>query len=923
VTDGTASALADALRDRYVLERELGRGGMATVYLARDLRHDRPVALKILHPELAQALGAERFQREIRMAARLQHPHILTVYDSGEVPAPPGGSPILWFTMPFIEGESLRDRLNREKQLPLDDALRIAREAADALDYAHHHGVIHRDIKPENILLTPRHALVADFGIARGLSGGAEEKLTQTGMAVGTPAYMSPEQAGGERELDARTDIYSLATVLYEMLAGETPFSGPTAQAMIARRFMETPRPLRQLRETVPEGVEQAVQKGLARAPADRYMSAAEFAQALGPVVITPTAVQVVSPPAGTLVTPSPAVAPTAPTASIRIPGRRPAGRRIPTALAFVLGILVMASTAMILWHRGHRAGATTEAAGGPKLLAVLPFENLGAGEDEYFADGMTDAVRGKLANLAGFRVISRSSSGQYKKSTKSPQQIGQELGVQYLLTATVRWEKSGGGNRVQVSPELIQVEDATTRWQQPFDAALTDVFQVQADIAGRVAQALDVALGAAERQTIAEKPTQNLAAYDAFLKGEEISNSLGAADPTILKEAAGYYQQAVALDSGFAIAWAQLSRVDSYTYYLNPTTPALADAAQRAAARALALAPNRADGHLALGDYYHNVKSDFARAIAEYGQGHAVAPTNADLLAATGRSEQSLGHWEDALRHFQQAQTLDPRSVSTARRLAITFLWLHRLPEAQETAERGLALAPSNLSLLEAKAMSRLAGGDLDGGRAVLRTPPSGVNAGAFAAYVATYWDLFWVLDGPQQRLLVRLGPDAFDGNRAQWAICLTQVYALLGDRAHTQVYADSARQAYEEQLRTTPNDPQLTVFLGLALAYLGRKAEAVQAGERSLVLAPMSKDAYTASYVLHQVARLYALVGEPDKAIDRLETLLKIPYYVSPGWLKIDPAFNSLRKLPRFQKLQTASPGRRAEAAQAHPAT
>src|SRR5690242_11726034 len=210
------SPLADALRDRYLLERELGRGGMATVYLAQDLRHERPVALKVLHPELAASLGPERFQREIRLAARLQHPHILTVYDSGEAATGEAGGGRLWFTMPFVEGESLRDRLRRERQLGVDDALRIARETSQALQYAHEHGIIHRDIKPENILLTKDgSALVADFGIARALGG--EGGLTETGMAVGTPAYMSPEQASAERNLDARTDIYSLGAVVYEM----------------------------------------------------------------------------------------------------------------------------------------------------------------------------------------------------------------------------------------------------------------------------------------------------------------------------------------------------------------------------------------------------------------------------------------------------------------------------------------------------------------------------------------------------------------------------------------------------------------------------------------------------------------------------------------------------------------------------------
>jgi serine/threonine-protein kinase len=247
-------ALVAALADRYRVERVLDEGGMATVYLAHDLRHNRPVALKVLKPELAVALGAERFEREIRLAARLQHPHILTVHDSGETAGQ------LWFTMPFIEGESLRDRLTRERQLPIEDALRIAREAAEALDSTHRHGVVHRDVKPENILLTDGHALVADFGIARARVPGGE-RLTETGMSLGTAAYMSPEQMAGEGDVDARSDIYSLSIVLYEMLTGETPFAAVTSQATIARRFTDTPRPVRSLRESVPESVEQALGK--------------------------------------------------------------------------------------------------------------------------------------------------------------------------------------------------------------------------------------------------------------------------------------------------------------------------------------------------------------------------------------------------------------------------------------------------------------------------------------------------------------------------------------------------------------------------------------------------------------------------------------------------------------------------------------
>ncbi len=290
-------ALNEALDGRYRLDKQIGTGGMATVFLAHDLRHDRPVAFKVLHTELAALLGPERFQREIKLAARLQHPHILTVHDSGEAAGR------LWFTMPFVEGESLRDRLMREKQLPLDEALRIARQVADALNYAHEHGIIHRDIKPENILLTGSHALVADFGIARAL-GGKEDGLTQTGLAVGTPTYMSPEQASGNGEIDARTDVYALGSVLYEMLAGEPPFTGPTPQAVISKR-MATPAPsVAVVRDGIPPVVEQALAKALSRLPVDRFSTTAEFSKALDPQHLTPAVTRAVTPAAMPAATP-------------------------------------------------------------------------------------------------------------------------------------------------------------------------------------------------------------------------------------------------------------------------------------------------------------------------------------------------------------------------------------------------------------------------------------------------------------------------------------------------------------------------------------------------------------------------------------------------------------------------------------------
>jgi serine/threonine-protein kinase len=889
MTDPVA-ALRAGLRDRYALERELGRGGMATVWLAQDLRHDRPVALKLLHPELAATLGPERFQREIRLAARLQHPHILTVLDSGETDGR------LWFTMPYVEGESLRDRLRRERQLPLDVAVRIAVEAARALAYAHQHGVVHRDVKPENILLTrDGSTLVADFGIARALGG--DDGLTQTGLAIGTPAYMSPEQAAGDKTLDARTDQYSLAAVLYEMLSGEAPWTGATAQAIAAKRLTEPAPSVRSVRPNIPATVDETIRTALTPVAADRFASLDQFAQALT-AGDGRTGGRADSSAAATVAGPS--------TEAVRPSARPSVHRRIPIAASsLTLGLLIGLGV-LFGWLR-HRTDDSSDASGA-KRLAVLPFENLGGPDEEYFADGVTDEVRGKLTSLPGLQVTARSSSTQYKKSTKSPQEIGRELGVDWLLTGTVRWEKGSGGSHVRVSPELIQVSTGSTRWQQPFDASLTDVFQVQADMSGQVAQALDVALGSPQKATLEERPTTNAAAYDAYLKAESQSVSVGTADAAQLRLSLPYYEQAVALDSGFVQAWTQLSRTHSLLYVNGAPSQEGARRALEAAERARRLAPNHYQGYLAMGDYYSSIPLDYPRSLREYESGLRIAPGSADLLSATALAELSIGRWEDALQHLIRAATLDPRSLPVARRLSYTYLRLRRFPEAIAASDRAIALAPDNVDLFETKVMAYLGQGDLDRARAAV-AGSTGRSAAAIATNFGNYFDLYWVLPPELQELLLRLTPTAFD-DRATWAIVRAQTLDFRDDRAGARIYADSARLGLEERIRNTPDDAQSHVFRGLALAYLGRKTEAVAEGEKGVALLPIAKDAFSGPYIQHQLVRIYILVGEPEKALDRLEPLLKIPYYLSPAWLRVDPNFDPLRGNPRFQRLTASAP-------------
>jgi serine/threonine-protein kinase len=866
-------ALAKALSGRYRIERELGRGGFAIVYLAHDIRHDRPIALKVLHDEVAASLGAERFEREIKLAARLQHPHIVGVFDSGEIDGR------LWFAMPFIDGQPLRSRLEREGQLPIADAIAIAREVADALDYAHKHGVLHRDIKPENILLSGRHALIADFGIARALSAGDERSgLTGTGMSIGSPGYMSPEQATAERQLDERTDIYSLGCVLYEMLAGEAPFTGPNAQAVIARMLTESVRPIHGVRPGVSEALDAVLAKALARVPADRYATIAAFSDALAAASTTGVTEA------------APAYAAT---------GAQPAHRwRTPIFGVFTLGVLIGLG-GLFAWRRQHIDP-------GSQTLAVLPFESAGSTDDAYFADGITDEVRGKLAAVPGLRVTARGSANQYRATKKTPGEVGGELGVAYILTGTVRWAIGADGKKtVRVTPELIRVADNSTKWQQPFDIVLSDVFTTQSTIATQVAESLHVQMEPAVKERLAAQPTKNLDAYDEYLRGEKITEALGNRDPKALEGGLAHYERAVELDSTFSDAWVRVAMVQGSLYGDHPS--ATRDSAMLAAIkRVQALSPNSTNARRVMAAYQRNIKKEFRAAYDELAAALKTDPNNADLLTAAAGSETQLGMFDSALVHVQRARRIDPKSVATIRQYASTLGYLGRYPESVTEWDRLLAISPTNLDAVQGKVRIQVMMGNMPEAQKTIATALTHVDSTTIAIRFAYYQEMMWVLEPPLLRKIVVAKPTDFYKDAGMGSLKIGRTLLLLGDTAHGRVWGDSALGYVAPQANKFPDDAQLTEIRGRANALAGHRAEAIADAERSLALRETSLDATSGPYYRFQVARILLQAGEKERALDMFEKLLGVPATdVTPYTLRLDPNFAPLHGNPRFERL------------------
>ena len=673
--------LRSALAERYTFERELGRGGTAVVYLARDRKHDRSVALKVLLPHVAAAIGAERFKREITIAAGLTHPHILPLHDSGDADG------LLYYVMPFMRGETLRDRMTREGRLPVDAAVRIAAEVASALDRAHHEGIVHRDIKPENILIEGGFAIVADFGIARVKSAAENASITQTGIALGTPLYMSPEQAVGAQDIDGRSDVYSLGCVVYEMLAGSPPYTAESVRQMLMRHSIDPVPSVRAARPEVPEHVDRALARAMAKAPAERFASAGEFARALtsAPAAVATPASEtlwgrvrsVFARPAAPPPPPGPyaATPPTAPVSAAASPaGAVSALSAVPSPVGVPAPLLTTPTGRLPI-----------------DSLAVLPFSTMAGDPDsEYLGEGITESIMNKLSGLAGLRVVPRSVVFRYKGRDLDPSEIAREVNARAVVTGRILHR----GDMLVIKAELVDSVTDSQLWGDQYNRKFSDIFAVQEEMAAEIVRSLRLKLSGQEQAGLAKRFTESTRAYQAYLRGRHHWNKRTVEG---LRQALVHFQEAIDLDPNYALAYTGLADTFNILGYYNTQRPH--DAYPRgkaAAARALSLDESLAEAHASMGYIQVFYDLDWPGAARSFRRAIELNPKYATAHQWYAWYLFVMERFDDALASLRHAQALDPLSLIINDHLGYALLLAGKRDEALAQLIRTRELDPA-----------------------------------------------------------------------------------------------------------------------------------------------------------------------------------------------------------------------------------
>jgi len=851
--------------ERYEVIEELGKGGMGRVYRVQDKKLNEEVALKLLRPEIASdGKTIKRFSNELKTARRISHKHVCRMYHLGEEKG------THYITMEYVPGESLKSMIKMTNQLSPKTAVSIAKQICEGLAEAHAFGVVHRDLKPGNIMIDRKgNARIMDFGIARSTG---DKGLTEFGMLVGTPEYMSPEQVEGE-EVDRRSDIYSLGIVLYEMVTGRVPFEGKTPLSLAVKHKREKPRNPKEWNPQIPEDLVHVILKCLEKDKEKRFQSAEEVLAALD----------------------------RGKTAKKEIPPRR---RWLVVAAVFAAAVVVGIGTRLLVTRSPTFSPER-------KMLVVLPFSNLGSPEDDYFVDGITDEVTNRLAALHMLGVISRTSAVQYKNTDKPIRKIADELGVDYVLEGSVRWNRSlDDKGWIRVTSRLVRVTDDTHIWSERYDGVIEDLFSVQSEIAEQVAQKLDLTVLEPERRAMKARPTENLEAYDAYLKGREHEDRGWAQlDNQEFERAVAMLEKATELDPDFTQAYTRLSYIHSRMYFFSVDRSEERKAKSRAAVnRALELQPDLPEAQRMLAFYHYWCLSDYDRAAEIFESVQKAAPN--DDPQVLGYIQRRQGKWAQCLETLERAFRINPRDTQIAYELGGANLSMHRFEESEGWFNRALSLYPDHLPAQLGKiAISILTGGDTKKALAACQALPQ-------HPLKDTMWITLNMLERDFGAVLDRLASLPYESYEDQHFyfhkdLAYASVYYAMNDSASMKAHADAARVVLEKAVSDHAEDPRYHASLGLVYAYLGRKDEAVQEGRRAVDLHPVAKDAAQGPVYLLNLAAIYTIIGDQERAVDQLEYLLSTPHaeylwqLVSVPQLQLDPKWDALREVSGFKRL------------------
>jgi serine/threonine protein kinase/tetratricopeptide (TPR) repeat protein len=865
----------------YRILEKLGEGGMGVVYKAQDTKLDRVVALKFLpHFLTSSETERARFLQEAKAASALNHPNVCTIYGIEEHDGQP------FIEMELVEGVTLKHKFS-ESPLKIQDAIGYAVQIGEALQEAHSKGIVHRDVKSENIMVNSKNQIkVMDFGLAK-LRGSV--KLTKSSSTTGTLAYMAPEQIQGA-DVDARADIFSFGVVLYEMLAGQTPFRGEHEAAMMYSIVNEDPQPIQKFRDGVSSELLHILNRALEKDPEDRYQTVKDMTIDLRRLKKDSTRV-------------------------VRLPEIQASGgtvprphviKSLPVKYAVGLGITIVVLTAFLFRDKLFPGLSRTP---DKKMIVVLPFENLGPDDKDYFVDGMTDEVTSRLSGLSELGVIARSSASQYRQTTKSFRQIGEELGVQFILKSTVRWETIDGVTHVRVNPSLINVDDGTQKWSQSMESVMSGAFKLQSDIATRVASALDVVLLKSERQNLETTLTNNAEAYDYYLQAVRYGRSDAIADMTIGIQ---LLERAIAIDPNFAAAYAKLSYLHSNLYWFYyDRSEARVERSRIAAEKAVEIAPGLSESHEAMGWYYYHGKLDYPRALEHFDLALKYRPSNSEIHYGIAAVLRRMGDMQRSVESFQRAVVGNPREAIIIRQMAETMGLQRDYEEATLQFDRALRLTPDDRDIYLNKIETLLQWkGDIEGARRILddarRFGKTGIDSERLN-FISYYIGLMEKDFETAGQALNQMKTAGF-GDQFQYypkPLLRAHLERQRGNPKMALVHYDSARVLLEQDRNDRPNDERVHSALGIAYAGLGRTDDAVRSGLKGVELLPVEKEAWRGSYRLIDMANIYTMTGNADKAIDILERLLAIPAPMSVPWLKIDSTWEPLRNHKRFQKL------------------